>query len=375
MTLQDVLSEYGQDFLDSHKLSPHARKVFSAILHCRTAVLGAHRCVCDNCGHEIFMNNSCRDRHCTLCQTAAKELWIANQSQYLLNTNYFHAVFTVPDALNPVILQNQEKVYPIFFKAVSETILELCRDRKFLGATPGITAILHTWGQNILYHPHIHCVIVGGGLNKTGKWVESSKKFFLPVRVMSKLFRGKFLNYLCKLDLCFSGSVEALNFKTNFTSFISGLYNTDWVTYCKPPFGSPAKVIDYLGRYTHRVAISNHRIISMEDGFVTFSWRDYSDSNKVKLMRVTAVEFIRRFFLHVLPPGLRKIRHYGILAARNKKSRLALCKKLTNTPKHLSIRDLSLSDILARIFGCDFNLCPVCRLGHLNKASPASVTA
>jgi len=227
----------------------------------------------------------------------------------------------------------------------------------------------------MLYHPHIHCVIIGGGLNKIGKWVESSKKFFLPVRVMSKLFRGKFLNYLSKLDLCFSGSVESLNFKTNFASFISSLYNIDWVTYCKPPFGSPAKVIDYLGRYTHRVAISNYRIISMEDGFVTFSWRDYSDSNKVKLMKVTAVEFIRRFFLHVLPVGFRKIRHYGILAARDKKSRLALCKKLTNTPKHISIHELSLMVILVKIFGCDFNLCPVCRLGHMNKASPASVTA
>jgi hypothetical protein len=375
MTLQDVLAQYGQDFLKGHKLSPHAHKVFSAILHCRTAVLGAHRLVCDNCGHEIFMNNSCRDRHCPQCQTAAKELWIANQSQYLLNTNYFHAVFTVPASLNPVILQNQEKVYLIFFKAVSETILQLSRDRKYLGATPGITAILHTWGQNMMYHPHIHCIIVGGGLNSLGKWVESSKKFFLPVKVMSKLFRGKFLNYLRKLDLCFSGSVEALNLKTNFASFISGLYQTDWVTYCKPPFEGPAKVIDYLGRYTHRVAISNNRIVSMDDGFVTFSWRDYSDSNKVKLMKLTAVEFIRRFFMHVLPSGFRKIRHYGILASRDKKSRIARCKKFTHTSKNISIHDLSLVNILVRIFGHDFNLCPVCRLGHMNKASPVPATA
>jgi len=227
----------------------------------------------------------------------------------------------------------------------------------------------------MLYHPHIHCVITGGGLNITGKWSASSKKFFLPVRVMSKMFRGKFLYYLSKLHLNFYGPVESLNFKTNFASFISGLYNTDWVTYCKPPFGSPAKVIDYLGRYTHRVAISNYRIISMANGFVTFSWRDYRDSNKLKLMRVTAIEFIRRFFLHVLPVGFRKIRHYGILSPRNKLPRIKLCKKLTNTLKNISIHELSLTDILVRIFGRDFNLCPVCRSGYMNKASPAVTTA
>jgi len=375
MTFQDILVKYGREFLNKHKLSLQALKVFFAILHCRTAVMGTRRFVCDNCGHEIFMNNSCRDRHCPICQTATKELWIANQSQYLLNTNYFHAVFTVPAALNPVIFQNQKEVYPIFFKAVSETLLELCHDRKYLGATPGITAILHTWGQNMQYHPHIHCIITGGGLNDIGKWVGSSKKFFLPVKVMSKVFRGKFLNYLRKLDLNFSGSIVSLNFKTNFASFIAGLYNTDWVTYCKPPFGGPAKVIDYLGRYTHRVAISNNRIVSMEDGFVTFRWRDYRDSNKVKLMKLTADEFIRRFFLHVLPKGFRKIRHYGILAAKNKKARISICKKLTNTLASISVHDLSLTDILVKIFGHDFNLCPVCRVGHMNKSSPASATA
>jgi len=310
-----------------------------------------------------------------MCQTTAKELWIANQSQYLLDTNYFHAVFTVPAALNPVFFQNQKEVYKIFFKAVSDTIMELCHDRKYLGATPGITAILHTWGQNMMYHPHIHCVITGGGLNGIDRWVNSSKKFFLPVKVMSKVFKFKFLDSLRKLNLNFYGSVESLNLKTNFASFISSLYNTDWVTYCKPPFGSPEKVIDYLGRYTHRVAISNYRIVRMENGFVTFSWRDYRDSNKVKLMTVTAVEFIRRYFLHILPDGFRKIRHYGILAAKNKKSKIALCKKLTNTRKCISIVGLSLNDILEKVFGKDFNLCPVCKVGHMNKSSPASATA
>jgi len=371
MTLQDVLIEYGQEFLDKQKLSPHARKVYSAILHCRTVVLGTHRYVCDNCDYEVFTNNSCRNRHCTLCQTATKELWIAKQSQYLINTNYFHAVLTLPDALNQVVFQNQEEVYSIFFNAVSETILELCHNHKFLGATPGITAILHTWGQNMLYHPHIHCIITGGGLSNSDKWVESSKKFFLPVKVMSKLFKGKFLDKLRKLELFFSGDIEALNFKTNFSSFISSLYNLVWVVYCKPPFGGPEKVIDYLGRYTHRVAISNNRIVSMEDGFISFEWRDYRDSNHVKLMKVSADEFLRRFFLHVLPHGFTKIRHYGILASRNKKVRIALCRKLTNTITNISLHDLSLADILTRIFGQDYNLCPVCHVGYMNKASPA----
>ena len=375
MTFQDVLWEYGDAFLNQHKLSPHANKAFWAILSCRTSVLGGHLFVCDHCGNESFMYNSCLNRHCNMCQTTAKELWIANQSQYLLDTNYFHAVFTVPAALNPVFFQNQKEVYKIFFKAVSDTIMELCHDRKYLGATPGITAILHTWGQNMMYHPHIHCVITGGGLNGIDRWVNSSKKFFLPVKVMSKVFKFKFLDSLRKLNLNFFGSVESLNLKTNFASFISSLYNTDWVTYCKPPFGSPEKVIDYLGRYTHRVAISNNRIVRMENGFVTFSWRDYRDSNKFKLMTVTAVEFIRRYFLHILPDGFRKIRHYGILAAKNKKSKIALCKKLTNTRKCISIVGLSLNDILEKVFGKDFNLCPVCKVGHMNKSSPAFATA
>lgn len=371
MTLQDVLVEYGQEFLDKYKLSPHARKVYSAILHCRTPVLGTHRCVCDNCDHEVFTNNSCRDRHCTLCQNTTKELWVAKQSQYLLDTNYFHAVFTLPEPLNSIVFQNQEKVYPIFFKAVSETLLELCLDTKFLGATPGITAILHTWGQNMLFHPHVHCIITGGGLNNLNNWASSSTKFFIPVKVVSKVFRGKFLDKLRMLELTFRGDIEALNLKTNFASFISGLYNTEWVVYCKPPFGGPGKVIDYLGRYTHRVAISNNRIISMEDGFVIFQWRDYRDSNKLKLMKVSAIEFLRRFFLHVLPKGFTKIRHYGILASRDKKSRIALCMKLTSTVLVIAFHTLSLNDILARIFGQDYNLCPVCKVGHLNKASPS----
>jgi len=375
MTFQDVLWEYGHIFLNNFKLPPHALKAFWAIFSCRTSLLGGHLFTCDHCGYESFMYNSCRNRHCNMCQTAAKELWIAKQSQYLLDTNYFHAVFTVPAALNPIIFQNQKEVYRIFFKAVSDTILELCHDRKYLGATPGITAILHTWGQNMMYHPHIHCVITGGGLNSIDKWVESSKKFFLPVKVMSKVFKNIFLDYLRELNLNFSGSVEMLNLKTNYASFISGLYNTDWVTYCKPPFGSPDKVIDYLGRYTHRVAISNNRIISMENGFVTFSWRDYRDSNKLKLMRLSAVEFIRRYFLHILPDGFRKIRHYGILSSKNKKSKIALCKKLTNTRISISIADLTLVDILKRIFGRDFNLCPVCKVGHMNKSSPVSASA
>ena len=370
MTLQDVIWEHGHEFLNKYRLPPHARKTFWSILSCRTAMLGGHLYVCDECEYEAYMYNSCRNRHCTLCQTTTKELWIANQSQYLLNTNYFHAVFTIPDTLNQVVFQNQEEVYKIFFKSVSETILELCNDRKYLGATPGITTILHTWGQNMMYHPHIHCVITGGGLNNLNKWIESSEKFFLPVKVMSRVFRGKFLDYLRKLKLNFYGSIESLNLKTNFASFIAGLYNTEWVTYCKPPFGSPTKVIDYLGRYTHRVAISNNRIIRLENGFVTFSWRDYRDSNKVKFMRVTAVEFLRRFFMHVLPKGFRKIRHYGILTSRNKKKKIALCKKLTNTSDSVSIHGLTLIDILTKLLGYDFTLCPVCKKGHLNKASP-----
>jgi hypothetical protein len=373
--VQDIFREHGQAYLRSFTPSPVQLKALRDICSCRTAALGGHLDICGECGHQAISYNSCRNRHCPKCQTLKKEQWVEKQERNLLNIGYFHVVFTIPSELNPVMYQNQEVMYNLFFKAVSETLLELGANEKYLGAKLGITAVLHTWGQNLLYHPHIHCIVPGGGLTADGKWRESRKKFFIPVKVLSKKFRGKFMAYLRQAKLNFFGSVENLNIPGNFSAFVSDLYKKNWVTYCKPPFENASKVVKYLGRYTHRVAISNNRILRMEDGLVTFNWRDYSDGNRVKEMTVAAVEFIRRFLMHILPPGFHKIRHYGILASKDKSDRIALCKKLTGThiiPVHLLRTPI---EILQDILGDKFNLCPRCGVGHLTRAPPDAATA
>ena len=367
--LQDIIRQYGGAYRETHNLTVAQDKALDAILRCRTSALGAHTDECDECGFIQISYNSCRNRHCPKCQTLAKEEWIDQQKQYLINRPYFHVVFTVPADLRPLFLQNQKKLYGLLFKAASETMLELCAVKKYLGARPGVTAILHTWGQNLSYHPHLHCIVTGGGLTDLEKWQNSRKKFFLPVKVLSRKFRGKLLYFLKRENLQFHGSLADLVDTANFGALIDNLYRKEWVVYCKPPFGNAQKVIDYLGRYTHRVAISNSRLISMDDGFVTFRWRDYADGNKQKIMKIAAEEFIRRFLTHVLPKGFRKIRHFGILAARGKEIRMKLCRRLTRT--HLAVVKESTSERLARIFGEDFNLCPCCNSGHLSRASPA----
>ena len=252
--------------------------------------------------------------------------------------------------------------------SVTPTLLELCADTKYLGAKPGITAVLHTWGQNLSYHPHLHCIVTGGGLTGLETWKESLNKFFLPIKVLSRKFRGKLLCFLRQQPFQFYGGLEYLNDAAQFGAFIKNLYQMDWVVYCKRPFGNAQKMIVYLGRYTYRVAISNNRLIGLKDDSVTFRWKDYSDSNKVKVMTLSAEEFIRRFLMHVLPLGFRKIRHFGLFASRDKKKRLKLCKCLTRT--RFVIKRESLEERLTRIFGADFNLCPCCREGHLSRASP-----
>ena len=353
--LQDIFKQFGSTFLQNYNLSPVQAKAFAAIMNCRTSVLGAHVDTCQECGFNKISYNSCRNRHCPKCQSFTRAQWVDKQNQYLLNINYFHVVFTLPEQLNAILLQNQETVYPLFFKAVSETLLTLCADKKYLGALPGITSVLHTWGQNLLYHPHIHCIVTGGGLTVNRQWRASRKNFFIPVKVLSRMFRGKFLAFL----------------RQALFSFDPGLYQKEWVVYCKPPFKDASKCFEYLGRYTHRVAISNHRIVSLINGKVTFSWRDYRDGGKQKYMTVSATEFIRRFMLHILPSGFHKIRHYGILAPRNKSSNISLCKKLTSTVFQHGLSPVSSLVLLRSLFGVDFNRCPCCGIGFLSRASPA----
>ena len=366
--LQNIFRQYWGAFRETHSLSSVQFKAVNAILTCRTADQGAHVDRCDECGFEKISYNSCRNRHCPKCQTFDKETWIDRQKQNLIDRRYFHVVFTVPAGLRPVFFQNQEVLYGLLFKAASQTLLELCADKKYLGAKPGITTILHTWGQNLSYHPHLHCIVTGGGLTECGAWKDSRKKFFLPVKVLSRKFRGKFLWLLKQESLHFYKSLSALNDTDNLSALLKELYNSDWVVYCKPPFGDAQKVVDYLGRYTHRVAISNNRLIGMDNGVVTFRWRDYSDGNKQKTMGIAAEEFIRRFLSHVLPKGFRKIRHFGLFASRDKMKRLALCKFLTGTVTIKTVE--STPERLMRIFGENFNLCPFCNSGHLSRASP-----
>lgn len=362
--LQDIIKKYGKEYKEKHKMMPHIAKAMGAIEKCRTGELGAHIDVCDECGYEKISYNSCRDRHCPKCQSVAREKWIYKREYDLLNVKYFHIVFTIPEELYLIAYQNQTKVYNILFKTVGETLEELGKDKKYLGAEIGIMEVLHTWGQKLVYHPHIHCIVPGGGIDKIGKWRNSKKKFFIPVKVLSRKFRGKFLYYLKQEKLEFYGKNEYLKNPQNFEELMAKMYTKEWVSYCKPPFKDASCVIRYLGRYTHRVAISNERIIKEEDGKVTFKYKDYKDGKKVKEMSLEAEEFIRRFLMHILPPRFMKIRHYGLLGNRNKKTKLAICKKLTKTA-NLEKLEISTLEILKKTLGVDFNLCPSCKKGHL----------
>ena len=362
--IQKILEIGLEEYLEKNKTIGYKQKVIKAIKNCKSDKLGAHKYVCDECGYEEIAYNSCRNRHCPNCQTGKKLKWIEARKEEVLNIKYYHVVFTIPSEIYNIAIQNQSKIYKIMFKASAETLQELAEDEKYLGGEIGFFSILHTWGQNLMYHPHIHCVVTGGGLTKLGKWIEKEEDFFIPVKVISRKFRGKFLYYLKQEKLDFYGEQEYLKIKENFDELMAKMYNKEWISYCKPPFKDASCVIRYLGRYTHRVAISNNRIIKEENGEVTFKYRDYKDNKKQKEMTLKAEEFIRRFLLHILPPRFMKIRHYGLLGNRNKKTKLAICKKLTNTA-NLEKLEISTLEILKKTLGVDFNLCPVCRKGHL----------
>jgi len=363
----DIFHRYGHDYRNAHPLPKPRLRAMRAIETCRTADLGGHVDECEHCGEKVISYNSCRNRHCPKCQFLKKERWIEARGKDLLPIPYFHVVFTIPDLLNPLVLRNQEALYGILFRSVSETLAELAKTRKHLGAEIGFISILHTWGQNLMDHPHIHTVVTGGGLSSDGrKWKSCKKGFFLPVKVMSKLFRGKFLAYLkqsrAASELVYPGTISNLEQPAAFNALITGLYKNNWVVYCKPPFDGTKGVLEYLGRYTHRIAISNHRIVSMQDDRVSFRWRDYADSNKTKIMTVDANEFIRRFLLHVLPDRFVKIRHYGILGNRCRKAKLDRCRKLLAAAKEETVEQKkeTWQETLLRLCGVDIGRCPAC---------------
>lgn len=305
-------------------------KFIIQLLVVRHGSLGIHTITCEECGDTHIALNSCRNRHCPNCQSYAREKWIQKESSYILDCPYFHIVTTIPCELNEIVLYNSKICYDILFKATSEAILELAQDTKWLGAKVGITSVLHTWGQTLEFHPHIHSIVTGGGISNN-KWIESKKKYLFKVQVLSSLFRGKFLAMLKESDLEFPKDKKYLKNKVLFNKFLEPLYEKTWITYIEPPKGKPENVIEYIGRYSFRVAISNERIQDISNGQVTFEYKDYKDEAKIKTMTILAEEFIRRFLLHVLPSRFTKIRHYGLLSNRNRKSIIALCRILIGT--------------------------------------------
>ena len=331
----DIIRRAGDQFLERYcdSLTWTQLKVLRAIARCRTAALGGHRDQCVRCGHQAISYNSCRNRHCPKCQTNAREKWLCARRRELLPVGYFHLVFSVPHALVPLIWQNKRYLFGLLFDASAATLLEVAADPARLGAEIGFLSILHTWGQTLQRHPHIHCVVPGGGLSPDhSRWVRSAPHFFLPVRVLSRVFRGKFVAGLqrafLRKQLVFLGPCQPLANEKAFAAFLCTLFQEDWVVYAKPPFGGPEHVLQYLARYTHRVAISNHRLLSLDGGHVTFRWKDYAHHSKCRAMTLTSEEFLRRFLQHVLPKGLPRIRYFGWFANRRRRELLPLCRSL-----------------------------------------------
>ena len=333
--LADVLVRHGEAFRRAHDghLGRVERRVMAAIEACRTASLGGHVEACEDCGSVRIAYNSCRNRHCPKCQGAAREEWLAARRAELLDVPYFHVVFTVPAPIAAIAFQNKATVYAILFSAAARAMTELAANPRRLGANIGFLAILHTWGQTLSHHPHIHCVVPGGGLSRDGRrWIAARPAFFLAVKPLAKLFRGIFLDCLSAAfaagKLSFFGDLAALADRARFDELIAAMRRVDWVVYCKKPFGGPERVLAYLGRYTHRVAIANSRLLAVEDDHVAFSWKDYRAGGASRIMRLAPDEFIRRFLLHVLPDGFHRIRHFGFMANGQRAEKIARCREL-----------------------------------------------
>lgn len=373
----DILRRYGAAYRAEHEtsLSSAQRRVMQAITACRTAALGGHVEVCDACEHRRIAYNSCRNRHCPKCQSLARAQWIEDRQAELLNVEYFHVVFTLPEEIATIAFQNKAVVYNLLFAATAETLLTIAADPKHLGAQIGFFAVLHTWGQNLMHHPHLHCVVPGGGLSVDGqRWIRCRPGFLLPVRVLSRFFRRRFLELLEKAfdegELEFFSTLQELRKCEAFRRYLDPLRKKEWVVYAKPPFAGPEQVLDYVGRYTHRVAISNNRLLDIEDGNVTFRWKDYRDENAQKTMTVSAGEFIRRFLLHVLPPGLQRIRYYGFMGNRYRREKLDRCRQLLQMPQQKPLEAhaperLDYRDRLKALTGICLHQCPACGRGRM----------
>jgi hypothetical protein len=370
LELADIIRRHGGALLDDLRrpVSTEQRRVLKALASCRTAALGGHVETCDHCQHQRIAYNSCRNRHCPKCQGSACARWMESRASELLPVEYFHVVFTLPDTFNALALSNQRTVYRVLFDAVAQTLLDVAANTRNLGAKVGFMAVLHTWGQNLSLHPHVHCVIPGGGLSPDGmRWISCRPGFFLPVRILSRVFRGKFISQLRKAF--HAGKLAGVPDESAFERLIESSVKNDWVVHAKPPFGGPNQVLKYLSRYTHRIAISNSRLLSMDDDTVTFRWRDYAHGNQLRTMTLDASEFLRRFLLHVVPRGFMRIRHFGFLANRARSNNLELCRKLLGEQvagegagTHLTV-PATLPALMKQSLSC----CPLCGCGRMVK--------
>ncbi|HET9362858.1 MAG TPA: IS91 family transposase [Vicinamibacterales bacterium] len=362
---------HGDAYRRTHRLAPVQHRALRAIETCRTAVLGGHQETCDQCGAVRISYNSCRNRHCPKCQTLTKERWLAARRADLLPIPYFHIVFTLPHALNALTQGNPRVIYTLLFRAAADTLLTFGRDPRHLGGTIGITAILHTWGQNLSQHLHLHCLVTGGALAADGsRWIAGRSSFLFPVRALSTVFRAKYLAGLQHAgaagQLTFAGGTADLLDPPVFRRFLGQLRAVDWIVYAKRPFAGPEQVLDYLGRYTHRVALSNDRLVHHRDGQVGFRWKDYADHNRVKVMALEADEFLRRFLVHVVPRGFMRIRHFGLLANRTRRDRLRRCRLLLHHPPSADAGPESVADMMQRLTGVDLSRCPICGDGRMH---------
>jgi len=390
LELADIFRLHGDAYRSAHALPPEQHRAMRAIEQCRTAALGGHIEECSQCQHRRFVYRSCRNRHCPKCQSLARAQWLQARKQELLPVEYFHVVFTLPEQIATLALCNQEVVYNILFQTTAETLTTIAADGKHLGARIGFFAILHTWGQNLMNHPHLHCVVPGGGLSADDtRWVACRPGFFLPVRVLSRLFRRLFLQQLEKAyrkgRLRFFSGLKSLRDPAHFRRYLAPLRQTEWVVYSKPPFGGPAMVLEYLGRYTHRVAISNQRLLSVTPDEVCFRYKDYRHPQRPKTMTLAAGEFIRRFLLHILPSGFQRIRYFGLAGNRYRRQHLLRCRQLLAVPQPspAAAKPLSFRERYLALTGRDLRVCPICGSGEMvmvellirllpSRASPSS---
>ena len=369
--LADIVRAYGAAYAQTHALARAQRRALRAIAACRTAGLGGHRAVCTACGAERITYNSCRNRHCPKCQRVATERWLAARRREVLPIPYFHVVFTLPHALNPLAPRHPRVIYRLLFQAAASTLTRFGRDPRHLGGDLGVPAVLHPWGQTLTQHVHVHCVVTGGALAPDGpRWISARPTFLFPVRALAKVFRGRYLASLQRAfargELHLTGGLAPLADPAAFAAWLAALRQPAWVVYCKPPFAGPEHVLAYLGRYTHRVALSNDRLLALADGRVHFRWRDYADGDRVKVMELEVDEFLRRFLLHVVPDRFVRIRHFGLLANRRRAATLAHCRALLAQPPPAAAHEVeSVRALLLRVMGIDIERCPVCRLGAL----------